>query len=309
MKTFENRLYAVVDASRKPSAKGDFWALKIRNKEELIDAKIWHPHSQVFTTITSDSVIMIYKGEYTEYQGNTYINVQEATTVDPSTLSQEEICTLIPVAKFDIESKFMEMRAFVSKFVKEEKWKKFAFSILDNSEIANLYKTTIGGVSVHHAYVGGLLEHTYACMRNIVALQNANNYVMNVDLAIVGALVHDIGKSKEYKSGISFGVSLEGSLIGHIVIGIEMIAPYLEKSDLDENDKSLLRHLIVSHHGLLEYGSPKIPITIEAEVMHIVDLLDSRLNTASMAIEKVENVMDFTESIRSRGYIKYLKTV
>jgi len=309
MKTVENKLYAVVDANKKASVRGDFWALKLRNKEESIDAKIWHPASQIFPTITPDMVIMVYKGALTEYQGSTYIDISEGTTVDLESLSTEEVASLIPVANFDINMKFAEMKSFIGKFVKNEEWKRFALNFIDDDEIKKIFLTTIGGKSIHHAYIGGLLEHTYACMRNVVAIQNANNYKINLDLAIVGALVHDIGKGREYNSGVSFSVTREGSLLGHIVIGIEMLVRFLDKSDLSQPEKDLLKHLIVSHHGQLDYGSPKIPMSAEAELLHIVDLLDSRLNTVEIAVDKVEDIYEWTDPIRSRGYVRYMKTV
>ncbi len=141
----------------------------------------------------------------------------------------------------------------------------------------------------HHVGRGGLLYHTISVTKN--ALNLISNYPsLNRDLVVAGCLLHDIGKVKTYTYGPSFDYTDEGKLENHIVIGIKMLARFVDKvPDFPKELEMILTHILASHHGSLEYGSPVVPKVPEAILIHFVDEMDAKLSAALEAIENVEN--------------------
>ena len=139
------------------------------------------------------------------------------------------------------------------------------------------FKTAPAAKKMHHAYIGGLLEHTLSMVS--LADKIAGHYSgVDRDLLLAGTILHDIGKTREYEYEISIDYSDEGRLINHIVIGIEMIDEKLSGiEEFPEEKMLLLKHMIVSHHGAREFGSPEPPKTIEAVILNYIDEIDSKV--------------------------------
>jgi len=141
----------------------------------------------------------------------------------------------------------------------------------------------------HHVGRGGLLYHTISVTKN--ALNLISNYPsLNRDLVVAGCLLHDIGKVKTYTQGPAFDYTNDGKLENHIVIGVKMLARFIDKiPDFPEDLETVLTHILASHHGALEYGSPIVPKVPEAILIHFVDEMDAKLGVAMKAVENVEN--------------------
>ncbi len=156
-------------------------------------------------------------------------------------------------------------------------WQMLLNSILLDAQFLSQFANAPAARQMHHAYIGGLLEHTLSMAK--VADQLSNHYpYVNKDLLITGTLLHDIGKVVEYKVDEGFAYSDDGRLVGHILRGIIIIEKAAAKLDsLSEADLRDLIHLIASHHGTQEWGSPVLPKTLEAVLLHQIDLLDSRI--------------------------------
>jgi 3'-5' exoribonuclease len=163
-------------------------------------------------------------------------------------------------------------------------------AFLNDEELARMYRTAPAAKHVHHAYLGGLLEHALSVCRlcHLTSLHYGN---VDPDLLLAGAILHDIGKVAELTYERSFGYSSEGQLLGHIVIGLRLLHEKIRQvPDFPPKLQILVEHLIVSHHGELEYGSPKVPLFAEAMLLHHLDNLDSKMECIRGLEEKDRHI-------------------
>jgi len=163
----------------------------------------------------------------------------------------------------------------------------------ENDDFAKKFKNHPAAKNMHHAYAGGLLEHTLSIVKTCDLLSKHYSF-LNRDILLAGAMLHDIGKLKEMKGGLATEYTTPGQLVGHLVIGSQMIEKAIGSiPEFPEETKLLLQHLVLSHHGKLEFGSPVKPATLEALVLHSLDILDANLFQAKAAIDEEKNA-DFT---------------
>jgi 3'-5' exoribonuclease len=165
-------------------------------------------------------------------------------------------------------------------------WRKLCLKVLRTESIRAKLLSAYGAKAVHHAYLGGLLEHTLNVCR--LALSMADNYPsLDREIILVAAVFHDLGKAWELSTGMSADYTDEGRLLGHILITLEILDPFLKKeTGLDPGMIVHLKHIIASHHGEYEFGSPKRPKTGEAFVLHYADNLDAKMNIFDHAFAK-----------------------
>jgi 3'-5' exoribonuclease len=153
------------------------------------------------------------------------------------------------------------------------------------------FSQAAAAVSNHHAFPGGLLAHTVSMME-LVRLVAPRYGQLDTDLLLMGAFLHDLGKIDELKSGGEISYTDRGQLVGHIVIGVQQLGRKIDEVEQSTGEKfptqlrHQLEHLVVSHHGVLEYGSPKIPVTLEAVALHHIDNLDAKLASYTSIIER-----------------------
>lgn len=151
-------------------------------------------------------------------------------------------------------------------------------AFLDDSGFLEVFINAPGGIRIHHNYVGGLLEHTVSTMEQLSVLADRHPALLNKDLLLTGAFLHDIGKMREIRSAIGWEYTTEGKLLGHITLGIMMLDPKLSHIKAFPEVANRLRHMIVSHHGHLEYGSAVRPATPEALALHMIEEADAKMN-------------------------------
>jgi len=167
-----------------------------------------------------------------------------------------------------------------------------------DSEFINDFCTSPSAITHHHNYVGGNLEHTIGVIRlckNICEMYNG----INKDMVVVGAILHDIGKLKEYEAKAAIEKTDEGNFIGHIVLGDRWVREKISElkgkgKDFDKVLEDKLCHIILSHHGRYEFGSPRMPKTIEAAVVHAADLMDSQVKNFIQNIEEGRKISEDT---------------
>ncbi len=209
----------------------------------------------------------------------------------------------LPIAAEDLDQLYRDLITVFEKL--ENPWiKELALNLLRDSEIAQRFKICPAAKTVHHAFLGGLLTHTHQLIRIINSLiplyQNLDR-----DLLIFGAVFHDFGKIFElsYQNGV-FSYTDEGKLVGHIAIGIALVDRKIQGiAGFPPSLEWQLKHLLLSHHGHLEYGSPKRPATLEAELLHSVDDLDSRINSIQSFMENERNSNRWTS--HHKAYDQY----
>ena len=155
-------------------------------------------------------------------------------------------------------------------------WRKLAQSVFRDDALRADFRVCPAAKGVHHAYAGGLLEHTLSVFR--LCRRFADHYAdLDRQTLLAGALFHDFGKIREFSGGIANDYTDEGRLIGHMELGIELLTPFLAKSGLEEGLQRHLRHLILSHHGTAEFGAVRLPQTSEALALHFADNMDAKM--------------------------------
>jgi 3'-5' exoribonuclease len=158
--------------------------------------------------------------------------------------------------------------------------------IVGDSEIARRYKIAPAAKHIHHAFLGGLLEHVLS-MCSVGKLLASHYKEVDLDLLLTGIILHDVGKIHELTYDRSFGYSSEGQLLGHIVIGVRLMGEKIQSlPDFPPRLRTLLDHLLISHHGALEFGSPKLPMFAEALLLHQIDNLDSKMDCMRSSLHR-----------------------
>jgi 3'-5' exoribonuclease len=251
--TKDNRpymLFTLVDKSGK--ANGVFW-----NVPEYIGSWV---RSGLVVLVTARTV---------SYKDSLQIN-----TTDMNLSHEPDMSEFLPSSNRPRDEMLAELRQHVDAL--GEPWQSLVREILLENSFLHLFANAPAARSMHHAYISGLLEHTLSMVAIAKALIDHYPHI-NKDLLISGTLLHDMGKAIEYTTEGAFGFSDDGRLVGHIVRAITMVETAANKLDFPSEELRHLIHLIASHHGTLEWGSPIVPKTLEAILLHQVDLLDSRV--------------------------------
>jgi len=196
-------------------------------------------------------------------------------------------------SKFDPDEMADGLKQLIASEVKSPEVRRFIEAVLDDSEIKAGLERAPAAKGNHHAYLAGLLEHTLSMTRLAVAIgRHYEAYyegLLDTDLLIAGTVLHDIGKIWELSSDLKIDYTTEGRLVGHIVMGTELITRVLAQLDIRDAELGLrLKHLVLSHHGKQEYGAVVEPMTPEAQVLHFIDQIDSRMNMFASAVEGAE---------------------
>ncbi|MCX7981871.1 MAG: HD domain-containing protein [Syntrophales bacterium] len=247
--------------------------IRLKDRTGEMDAKVWENVDKL------DQVCK--KGDYVFVRSRavTYRNVIQLSLLDLRPASPEEIDPLdyFPTIEGDVEVLFNELCSYMDR-VKDPYLAALLHSFFDDEEFREKFKRAPAAKGFHHNCLGGLLEHTLSVVRLLdFALEHYRG--LKRDLVLVGGILHDVGKVREFSYNGLVDYTDEGRLIGHITIGIEMINEKISKiNDFPWQLALELRHIVLSHHGSLEYGSPKRPKTLEALMVHQIDDLDAKIN-------------------------------
>ena len=244
----------------------------LTDKTGTIKGVVWDNVDQISGGVSSGDFVHI-RGNVNEYRGafQLVIKNMEASSVDMVDPSD-----FLPATRLDVNSMFNRLSKITAS-MKTTYIKNLFEAFWNDEEFVHKFKTAPAAKKMHHAYIGGLIEHTLSMAS--LADKIAGHYSgVDRDLLIAGAILHDIGKTREFEYEISIDYSDEGRLINHIVIGIEMIDEKLSEIEgFPEEKMLLLKHMIVSHHGTREFGSPEPPKTIEAVILNYIDEIDSKV--------------------------------
>ena len=251
-----------------------YYSLTLQDKTGMIDGKVWELTNAIGHFEAMDYILV--RGQVTSYQGSNQLNIQQIRKAQEG---EFDMADYMPSTKKDIDGMFKELLAMISK-TKNQYLKQLAEKIfIEDKNFAREFKVHSAAKSVHHGYIGGLLEHSLSVAK--VCESYASLYPqLNRDLIVMCALWHDMGKVEELSSFPENDYTDEGQLIGHIVIGVEMIDDAIRSiPDFPEKIGNELKHCIVAHHGELEYGSPKKPALAEAMALNLADSADAKLQT------------------------------
>jgi 3'-5' exoribonuclease len=205
--------------------------------------------------------------------------------IQPLPESEVDFADYFPASKRDRDEMFQELCAWIAS-VSNPHIKALLEAFFSDQAIAAAYRTAPAAKSVHHAWLGGLIEHVLS-LCHLAKFTAAHYSDIDFDLLLAGVILHDIGKTRELSYARGFGYSTEGQLLGHITIGLGMLEDKLRQvPGFPAPLRDLLVHMILSHHGEMEFGSPKVPMFAEAMLLHHLDNLDSKMELIRGAVER-----------------------
>lgn len=294
----------------KTKAGKTYYSLILQDKTGIIDAKVWELNNGIDDFDSMDFIMT--DGMVTTFQGSRQVNVSRIRKAQDGEYDPAEY---IPASKYDREEMYQEIKDIVAT-INEPHLKKLAEKyFIEDVEFIKKFKQHSAAKSVHHGFVGGLLQHTLAVTK-MCDFFAANYSIIDRDLLITAALFHDIGKMWEISEFPANEYTDEGQLLGHIFLGAELIGK--EANQIPGFPKTLvleLKHCILAHHGELEYGSPKKPAMAEAMALNFADNADAKLETMTEIYDKADATLEWLgynrlveSNIRqSSGYIQKRK--
>jgi 3'-5' exoribonuclease len=249
-----------------------FLDLELVDRTGVVPAKMWDATQVLFESFAEDGFILV-KARGETYRRKLQLVVTDLRRMEPSEVDIEEF---LPRTTKDVEAMLGRLGE-IARAMSHEHLRQLVEAFLADEDFVSAFRRAPGGVSIHHAWLGGLLEHTLAVTE--LALGLAERYPnLNRDLLAAGAIVHDIGKIAELGYTRGFRYTDAGGLVGHLTLGAMMVA---ERAAGIEGFPDLLlqevQHLILSHHGQHAYGSPLLPATAEAVALHHIDNIDAKL--------------------------------
>lgn len=287
--------------ARETKAKKPYLQLEFYDGVDTISGNYWDWSSG---KIPEPNTILDVKAQVTEWQGVKQLNVKGMVVNTTKVLSE-----FAPSSAHDLSEVYKDAYALLS-YVSDNFLRDLAMSIFDELRINWL--EVPGAVSVHHAYIGGTMVHSLSVAKIAKAIA-AEIPEANLDLCVVGGMLHDLGKLFTYKmNGVSIDMTDEGLLYEHIFMGAEFVGNFAESHfDMDNAEYvrklRLLRHIILSHHGKLDYGSPVTPKCIEAMVVHVADGIDANVEQVRAAAPKAPENTKWTNRIYTLSNSQQLK--
>jgi 3'-5' exoribonuclease len=262
-----------------------YLSLILGDRTGELDAKMFDNVAEVVDEFERDDFVKV-KGLLQIFHNRPQLTIHKMRRMDDSEI---DYCDYFPSSRRDPEEMWKELRAVVGGFANPH-LKALVESILDEPDVALRYRRAPAAKQIHHAWLGGLIEHVLS-LCSLARVTAAHYRGIDLDLLLTGVVLHDIGKIYELNYERGFSYSNDGQLLGHIVIGLRMVADKLRLLPaFPAALRTLVEHMILSHHGRLEYGSPKLPQFPEALLLHYLDDLDSKMECMRALIEKDRQV-------------------
>ncbi len=250
-----------------------YLTLHLMDKSGEIEGRVWENVETIGARFEKNDFIFI-AAKATVYLGKMQLIVSELSRIPDNEVNLQDF---LPAGERNVDEMLDELASVVES-CRDSDLRRLLESFFSDADFLDRYSTAPAAKGMHHVYLGGLLEHSLAVAR-LVDLIAPVYQDLNRDLLVAGALLHDVGKVREMTYLRSFDYTDEGKLLGHISIGYEMVHEKISLiRDFPHEMSMLLKHMMLSHHGQYEYGSPKRPKTIEATVLNYLDDLDSKIN-------------------------------
>ena len=265
--------FVVITKQVKPKKTGEpYLALTLGDRSGQIEAKMWDNVEDFLDAFEQDDFLKV-KGLINKYKNRFQLTIHKLRRLQEAEI---EFADYLPKTTKDIGELWRTLAEFVAT-IQNPHLKQLLELFMADPEIAERYRSAPAAKSLHHAYIGGLLDHVVSLFRSC-ELMCRNYPQVNRDLLYAGAFLHDIGKIYELTYNRSFSYTTRGQLLGHMIIELEMLKTKVDQVPGFPPDlKTLLEHLIISHHGEYEFGSPKLPMFPEALLLHYLDDLDSKM--------------------------------
>ncbi|HJZ66048.1 MAG TPA: OB-fold nucleic acid binding domain-containing protein [Candidatus Acidoferrum sp.] len=275
--------------------------LELGDRSGTIEARMWDQIEVIAREVDREDIVKV-QGRVEIYRGRPQFSVIQMRKAKPE---EVDLADYLPATKEDVEKLYKQLLA-EAESIKNPWLKKLNTAILNDPQIAARYKRAPAAKTMHHAYLGGLLEHVVGLCG--LAHQIAEHYLeLDLDLLLTACILHDVGKLDELCYDRTIGYTTEGQLLGHIVMEIETVANAIGRIEgFPPALKTVVQHLLISHHGQYDFGSPKLPMIREALAFHYMDDLDSKLAAvrAALAAESGDEVWSVYSGALQRKFLK-----
>ena len=284
-------VFLASDKQLRPNRNGNLYLqLRLSDRTGSVNAMMWNANDRVYQAFNNGDYVHIH-GTSQVYNGNLQIILTQIDAAEPGYVNESDFVHLDDERREALLRRLTEMLRSVS----DLDLRTLAECFLIDDDFMKRFAACPAGVKHHHAYPGGLLQHVVDLME-LVRVVSPRYPQLNGDLLLLGAFLHDIGKIDELTSDKGLAYSDEGQLVGHLVQGVSILERKLQELQRmveDEFPSALamqLKHMIVSHHGKLEFGSPKVPMTMEALALHYLDDLDAKLHSFEQLMREDVNI-------------------
>jgi 3'-5' exoribonuclease len=283
--------------------------MELGDRSGTIEARMWDQFEPFAKDVRRDDFVKV-QARVEIYRNKPQLSLQQFRRAKPEEI---DLADFLAHTKFDVEELYQRVLAD-AEGIKNPWLKKLALRILSDPQIAVRYKRAPAAKVMHHAYLGGLLEHVAGLCG--LAKRIAPHYPeLDLDLLLTAAMLHDVGKLDELCYERSVGYTTEGQLLGHIVMELETVTKAMEEIEgFPAKLKAVVQHMLISHHGQYEFGSPKLPMIREALVFHYLDDMDSKMSAvrAAMLVDSGEEEWSAYSGALGRKFLrldKYLAEV
>lgn len=258
-----------------------FLALKLGDRTGQCEAVMWENFEPALDQFDAGDIVKV-RARVGRYGSRLQLVVELLRRANEG---EFELSDYTPHTRYSIDELWQKLAGFVAS-VDNPHLRALLESFLNDPAIEESLRAAPAAKSMHHAWIGGLLEHIVSLLG--ICDQAAAHYPqVNRDLLLTGAVLHDVGKLEELRWGLTFDYTLEGQMLGHITLGIRMIEQKIEGiPEFPAKLRLLVEHLVLSHHGRYEFGSPKLPMTPEAILLHYLDDLDAKMHTVETELER-----------------------
>ena len=278
--------YVLKDAFLKTTAAGKpFLSGVLADRSGTIDLKVWDYSGPIGATSADTGRIVKIRGQVSEFKGAPQLTAGRIRMADGN--DQYDVSALVPVAPIDPDERLQEIRRLIDS-MEDADYQSVARTMLERHLEA--FRSIPAAKSVHHSFLSGLLMHTSNMLRLADYLSGLYAGIIDRSLLLTGTLLHDFAKEREFTfSGLGMvtDYSLSGQLIGHLVMGAQEVQQCAESLGLPQEKSLLLQHMILSHHGEPDFGAAVRPMCAEAELLSLIDLVDSRMEIYAEALQEL----------------------
>ncbi len=303
-------IYIVKDPILRSTTRGDLYiAMFLQDRTGQVNGRMWQATEIIYKALPKPGFVHI-QGRSELYQNNLQVIINNVSAVDGSNVSIDDF-----LAQTDKDTKqmFEDIKKIVSQ-VKNPQLKALAGAFLNDADLMDKFQKAPAAIKMHHNYIGGLLEHTHNMLRVANAILPLYPDVQ-ADLVLAGIFLHDIGKTEELSYDMAFSYTDSGQLIGHISKSLVMINQKADElrskgTQIDQTVLDAIGHIILSHHGQYDFGSPKLPATAEAFMVYYIDDLDAKMNQVTTLIQSDMSDSNWTgwhNALQTKLYKKHIE--
>jgi 3'-5' exoribonuclease len=283
-KNFDGFFLVLVKQQRTTKTNKPYLNLILGDKTGQLEARIWDPGDSRVAKDFEKGAIVKVRGCCSKFEERLQVKIDHLRLAQDGEVEKSD---LLPATGYDVNDLWRQLANFVEDMSNPD-LKALLKTILADASIAAAYREAPAARQLHHAWLGGLLEHVVSLLR--LGDRVAGHYpLLDRDLLLTGVILHDIGKIHELSWDVGFDYTIEGTLLGHIQMGVDMVEKAIAGlPGFPPRLRTLVLHLILSHHGKLEFGSPKLPMIPEALALNFIDDFDAKMQAVMSEFDKCD---------------------